>query len=132
MAKKAKRVSWTKALHADLRKHSKARTPVAKIAKQMKRTVGALRQQVRNTVWLEAVAIGVIGLVLGLMLGAAQLYYSLEVTRRDLVGIDYGYSYPYTMALVLLPVILSAAFLAALGPAESAVRGSLVEALEYE
>jgi putative ABC transport system permease protein len=94
--------------------------------------VGGLRQQVRNTVWLEAVAIGVIGLVLGLVLGAAQLYYSLEVTRRDLVGIDYGYSYPYSMALVLLPVILGAAFLAALGPAESAVRGSLVEALEYE
>src|ERR1700676_5689093 len=66
--------------------------------------VGGLRQQVRLTVWLEAVAIGVIGLVLGLVLGAGQLYYSLEVTRRDLVGIDYGYSYPYSMALVLLPV----------------------------
>ena len=40
-----KRVPWTKALHAELRKHSKAKTPVAKISKQMKRTVGALRQQ---------------------------------------------------------------------------------------
>ena len=45
MAKKTKRVGWTKKLHAELRKHSKARTPVAKISKQMKRTVGALRQQ---------------------------------------------------------------------------------------
>ena len=45
MAKKTKRVPWTKALHAELRKHSKARTPVAKISKQMKRSVGALRQQ---------------------------------------------------------------------------------------
>ena len=35
-------------------------------------------------------------------------------------------------ALVLAPVILLAAFLAAVGPSESAVRGSLVEALEYE
>ena len=43
--KKTKRVAWTKRLHAELRKHSKARTPVAKISKQMKRTVGALRQQ---------------------------------------------------------------------------------------
>ena len=42
---KTKRVAWTKKLHAELRKHSKARTPVAKISKQMKRTVGALRQQ---------------------------------------------------------------------------------------
>jgi hypothetical protein len=37
--------AWTKAMHAELRKHSKARTPVTKIAKQMKRTIGALRQQ---------------------------------------------------------------------------------------
>lgn len=45
LAKKTKRVAWTKKLHAELRKHSKARTPVVKISKQMKRTVGALRQQ---------------------------------------------------------------------------------------
>lgn len=44
-SKKTKRVAWTKTLHAELRKHSKARTPVTKISKQMKRTVGALRQQ---------------------------------------------------------------------------------------
>ena len=45
MTKKVKRVSWTKALHAELRRHSKARTPVARISKAMKRTPGALRQQ---------------------------------------------------------------------------------------
>jgi hypothetical protein len=44
MAKRvAKRARWTKPLLAELRKHSKARTPVTKIAKQMKRTEGALR-----------------------------------------------------------------------------------------
>jgi hypothetical protein len=32
-------------MHAELRKHSKAKTPIAKISKQMKRTIGALRQQ---------------------------------------------------------------------------------------
>ena len=37
--------AWPRAMHAELRKHSKARTPIAKISKQMKRTVGALRQQ---------------------------------------------------------------------------------------
>jgi hypothetical protein len=50
MAKKVKktrgkRVLWTKAHHAELRKHSKAKTPVKRISKIMKRTVGALRQQ---------------------------------------------------------------------------------------
>jgi hypothetical protein len=42
---KSRRDGWTKASHAELRKHSKARTPVAKIAKLMKRSEGALRQQ---------------------------------------------------------------------------------------
>jgi hypothetical protein len=46
MAKRVtKRERWTKPLLTELRRHSKARTPVAKIAKQMKRTEGALRQQ---------------------------------------------------------------------------------------
>jgi putative ABC transport system permease protein len=94
--------------------------------------VGALRNQIRHTIWMEAVTIGVIGLVLGLGLGAVQLYYSVEVTQRDLIGIDIGYAFPFAMYATLIPVILGSAFIAALGPAESAVRGSLVEALEYE
>jgi putative ABC transport system permease protein len=96
------------------------------------RAVGGLRRQIRHTVWMEASSIGLIGLMLGLALGAVQLYYSIEIARRDLIGIDIGYAYPFGTALILAPVILAAAFLAALGPAESAVRGSLVEALEYE
>ena len=96
------------------------------------RAVGGLRRQIRHTVWMEAIGIGLIGLVLGLALGAVQLYYSVEIARRDLIGIDIGYAYPIATALALAPVILAAAFLAALAPAESAVRGSLVEALEYE
>lgn len=48
MAKKAKRVSrkeWTKTDLRELKMHSKAKTPVAKISKDMKRTIGALRQK---------------------------------------------------------------------------------------
>jgi hypothetical protein len=39
------RRAWTKADQRDLKAHSKAKTPVAGISKEMKRTVGALRQQ---------------------------------------------------------------------------------------
>lgn len=94
--------------------------------------VGGQRNQIRHTIWMEAVAIGIIGLGLGLALGAVQLYYSVEVARRDLIGIEIGYAFPFQMIAILTPIILGAAFVAALGPAESAVRGSLVEALEYE
>ena len=94
--------------------------------------VGAVRRQIRRTVWLESLAIGFLGLALGLALGGFQLYYALEISRRDIAGIRLNYEYPFGIALVLIPVMLGAAFIAALGPAESAVRGSLVESLEYE
>jgi putative ABC transport system permease protein len=94
--------------------------------------VGGLRGQIRRTIWMEAIATGVVGLALGLLVGAVQLYYSLEIARRDLAGLRLDYDYPVPMALLLVPVILGSAFVAAVGPAESAVRGSVVEALGYE
>ena len=46
MSKKIrKHARWTKENHRALKAHSKARTPIVKISKQMKRTIGALRQQ---------------------------------------------------------------------------------------
>ena len=43
--RKVKRARWTKKDHRELKAHSKARTQVVRISKQMKRTIGALRQQ---------------------------------------------------------------------------------------
>jgi putative ABC transport system permease protein len=93
--------------------------------------VGGLRQQVRRTVWMEALGIGAIGLVLGLALGAVNLYYSLALTQR-MSGLGLDYQYPMSIAMFLVPGMLVTAFVSALWPAEAAVRGSLVEALEYE
>jgi hypothetical protein len=47
MATKAKvsRRPWTKEQLRELKMHSRAKTPVAKISKAMKRTAGALRQK---------------------------------------------------------------------------------------
>ncbi len=94
--------------------------------------VGGLRNQIRGTIWLEALAVGIVGLILGLALGALQLYYSLHISAEDMAGLRLSYEYPYSIALLLLPGILLVAFLSAIAPAEAAVRGSLVEALEYE
>ncbi|MFA6267377.1 MAG: hypothetical protein WC670_16875 [Pseudolabrys sp.] len=44
-AKKIRRRPWTNEEYKKLKSHSKARTPVSKIAKEFKRTPGALRQQ---------------------------------------------------------------------------------------
>ena len=49
MAKRAngttKRKEWTKEHERELKGHSRAKTPVVKISKLMKRTEGALRQK---------------------------------------------------------------------------------------
>ncbi|UGX97108.1 hypothetical protein G6321_00019030 [Bradyrhizobium barranii subsp. barranii] len=48
MAKKVKKIvrrEYTKTDVKELRAHSKAKTPVVKIAKQMKRSEGSLRQK---------------------------------------------------------------------------------------
>ena len=46
--KTGKRREWTKADLKELKYHSKARTPVVKISKLTKRSVGALRQKALN------------------------------------------------------------------------------------
>ena len=94
--------------------------------------VGGSHGQVRRTIWMEALSIAVLGLVLGFVLGAINLYYTLQIVHRDIAGLRLDYEFPVTTALALVPTILGAAFVAAIWPAESAVHGSLVEALEYE
>jgi putative ABC transport system permease protein len=94
--------------------------------------VGGLRGQIRRTIWLEALSIGTLGLVLGFALGAINLYFILQIVQNDIAGMRLNYAFPVGTVLALVPTILGAAFIAAIWPAESAVHGSLVEALEYE
>ncbi len=94
--------------------------------------VGGLHGQIRRTIWLEALSIGMLGLVLGFALGAINLYYILQIVHRDIAGMRLDYQFPTSVVAALVPTMLAAAFIAAIWPAESAVRGSLVEALEYE
>jgi putative ABC transport system permease protein len=94
--------------------------------------VGGLRGQIRRTIWIEALSVAAIGLVMGFSLGAINLYYLLQVVQHDISGMWLDYRIPWSTVLALVPIMLGAAFVAAVWPAESAVRGSLVEALEYE
>jgi ABC-type lipoprotein release transport system permease subunit len=73
-----------------------------------------------------------VSIVLGLALGGVILYYYLGIIREDLAGLRLEYQYPVKIALLLIPTMLGAALLSSIAPAESAVRASLVEALEYE
>ena len=94
--------------------------------------VGGLRGQIRRTIWIEALSIGTLGLLLGFGFGAINLYYILQIIHQDIAGMRLDYQFPVAVAAALVPTILASAFIAAIWPAESAVHGSLVEALEYE
>ena len=96
------------------------------------KAVGGMHGQIRRTIWMEALAIGALGLILGYVLGAINLYYILQIVHNDIAGMRLDYEFPTSIALLLVPTMLGAAFIAAIWPAESAVHGSLVEALEYE
>jgi putative ABC transport system permease protein len=96
------------------------------------RAVGALGIQIRRSVWFEAAAIAVIGVVLGVAFGAIDLLYELELVRRDYAGLTLDYVFPIRLVLIVGPVIFGAALISSLAASGSAARGSLVEALEYE
>ena len=58
------------------------------------RAVGGLRNQIRGTVWMEAGAIGLIGLALGIATGAVTLYYELQAIQHDISGMPFAYEFP--------------------------------------
>ena len=56
--------------------------------------VGGLHGQIRRTIWIEALSIGVLGLVLGFALGAVNLYYILQIVHHDIAACGSTTSFP--------------------------------------
>jgi putative ABC transport system permease protein len=96
------------------------------------RAVGALSLQIRGSVWFEAITIAVIGIALGVVFGSLDLFYELRLVRNDYAGLTLDYQFPFSLVLALIPVIVIAAWAASIASSESAARGALREALEYE
>ena len=92
------------------------------------RAVGGLRRQVRIAVWMEAAAVAVVGFVLGLGFGMVNIFYALSIFS----GHALEFRFPGWLAAALLPLLVVAALVAAIMPAEAALRVPLVSALEYE
>jgi putative ABC transport system permease protein len=92
------------------------------------RAVGGLRNQVRIAVWMEAAAVAVVGFVLGLAFSIVNIFYALSIFSSHMLE----FRFPGLLAAELLPMLVAAALVAAIVPAEAAVRAPLVSALEYE
>ena len=72
------------------------------------------------------------GLILGFALGAVNLYYILEIVHRDIAGMRLDYAFPVPTLWRWCRRFWPRRSSPRIWPAESAVHGSLVEALEYE
>jgi putative ABC transport system permease protein len=96
------------------------------------RAVGATRGQIIRTVLAEAVLMGAIGTLLGLLIGLPLEWYVINVLLFEEAGFELPVIYPWVSAGL---VAASAMFLAALAaqiPALQAGRLRIAEAIAYE
>jgi hypothetical protein len=77
---------------------------------------------------MEAAAVAVAGFVLGLGFSMVNIFYALSIFS----GHALEFHFPALLAAALLPMLVAAALVAAILPAEAAVRAPLIAALEYE
>jgi putative ABC transport system permease protein len=96
------------------------------------RAVGGTRGQIAKIVIIEAGAIGVIGLVTGVVKGALDIYFM----SRTAAGIFGGYSIPFYFSAKLLalsiPIVMIVALAAAWWPARLATRTNVIAAIGSE
>jgi putative ABC transport system permease protein len=96
------------------------------------RGLGGERGQVRKTILLEAVCIGLIAVALGIACGTVLGYYSVGTFGAAINGWIFPYQFPLGVALAMIPGVLLISLLAAWYPAGLALKTPLMEALAYE
>ena len=58
------------------------------------RAVGGLRNQIRGTIWMEALPSASSASMLGIATGAIMLYYELQAIQHDISGMPFAYQFP--------------------------------------
>jgi putative ABC transport system permease protein len=96
------------------------------------RAVGATRGQVMRTVLAEALLMGAIGTLLGLVIGLPLEWYVIHVLLFQETGFEFPVVYPWQSAGFIAGVALLVAVLAAQLPAAQAGRLQIAEAIAYE
>ena len=96
------------------------------------RAIGALRSQVRKMVLLEAVAISIIGVIVGTFAGVLDTVFMARTQSVILVGYSIPFYFPWSLILLTLPVVIAASLAAGWWPARNAVRMQVIEAIGGE
>jgi putative ABC transport system permease protein len=96
------------------------------------RALGMLRKQVSRMIVIEAVLVGVVGTLAGILLGAALGYVLLNHINLVQTGWHFPYHLSWGAIVEVCCLTVPAAALAGLYPARAASRLVVTDALEYE
>src|SRR5580658_630915 len=96
------------------------------------RAIGALRRQVRKMVLLEAVAISLIGMIVGTFAGILDTVFQDRTQSVIAAGYTVPFAFPWSLILWTLPVVVAASVIAGWWPARRAVRMQVIEAIGGE
>jgi putative ABC transport system permease protein len=94
------------------------------------RSVGASRNQLVRLLVTEGVALAVLGYVVGLLIGYPLARYLVDLTGRQLFGLEFHFSILTVFGAAAVAIAASAAV--ALGPALIATRIRPIQVLRYE
>lgn len=96
------------------------------------RAIGATQAQVRRMVVMEAVWMGLIGGLVGLVAGSVMAYHHVVYNTKMLTGWTFQFFYPYDIAVLSVAAAVLLCLLAGYGPAKRAAATPIVTAIGYE
>jgi putative ABC transport system permease protein len=96
------------------------------------RAVGGLRSQVQKLVLLEAVAIAIVGVVIGAVAALFDIQFTSHTVSMVLAGYTVPFKFPWSLVLWTFPAVIATALIAGWLPARHAMRMQVIEAIGYE
>jgi len=96
------------------------------------RAIGGLRSQIRKLVLLEAVAVAIVGVIVGAVAGILNTEFMSHTVSLVLAGYSVPFYFPWKIVLLSLPVVSAVSLAAGWWPARNAARMEVIEAIGYE
>jgi putative ABC transport system permease protein len=96
------------------------------------RALGGLRSQIRKLVLLEAVAVAIVGVIVGSVAGMLNTVFMSHTVSEVLAGYSVPFYFPWEFVLLSVPVVIAVSLAAGLWPARNAACMQVIEAIGYE
>jgi putative ABC transport system permease protein len=96
------------------------------------RAIGGYCAQIRKMVLLEALAISVVGVIVGAIAAVFNIQFMSHTVSTLLAGYDVPFYFPWKIILEAFPAVIVVSLLAGWVPARHAMQAPVIEAIGYE